>query len=40
MSAMEKWKWGEEGMCIYSTKAAAESVGKAIKAHEDKQRNK
>lgn len=35
-----KWKWGVNGACIYSTKAAAEAAGRAIQAQKNRNINR
>lgn len=35
-----KWKWGENGQCVFSSKANAEAAGKAIEAKKTKKSKK
>lgn len=35
-----KWKWGQNGSCIYNTKDQAEGAGIAIEINKRKRRNR
>jgi hypothetical protein len=35
-----KWKWGENGQCVFSSKTNAEIAGKAIEAKKSQKKRK